>query len=287
MKYRYIDENRSTFAVKEMCQSFDVKPSGYYAWKRRGKSRRAIENEALLREIRIAHGKSKRCYGSPRITEDLRDKGYRCGENRVARLMRDNGIAAKTRKRYKVTTQSKPSQALAENLVQCNFSANEPNQLWTSDITYIWTGEGWLYLAAILDVYSRQIVGWSMSSTLTQDLAIQTLQKAVWRRKPGTGCIFHSDRGSQYAGHDFRKLLIKHGFMQSMSGKGNCYDNAIMETFFHTLKIEEVYFEYYHTRNEARKSIFQYIEVFYNRQRRHSALGYKSPVDFEQMAKAA
>lgn len=287
MKFQFIERHRAMFGVEKMCRAMHVSASGYYGWKRRGISKREQENQRLLWQIRLIHKKHKQRYGSPRITEELRENGYGCSENRVARLMRKNGIAAKTKRRFKVTTKSKHSLPVAENLVKGNFTAAEPNRLWASDITYVWTAEGWLYLLAILEVYSRQIVGWSMSTRLTQDLAIKALQRALWRRNPGGGCIFHSDRGSQYAGHDFRRLLNKHGFIQSMSSKGNCYDNAIMETFFHTLKTELVYFESYQKRDEARRSIFEYIEMYYNRIRRHSALQYKSPMDFEHWTKVA
>jgi len=287
MKYRYIEKQRLMFGVEKMCRALQVSSSGYYRWRKGGESKRVKENGALLWQIRLIHTRHKQRYGSPRITEELREQGHRCSENRVARLMRKNGIAAKTKRKFKVTTQSKHSLPVAENLVKGAFTASAPSRLWVSDITYVWTAEGWLYLLAILDVFNRQVVGWSMSNRLTQELALNALQQAVWRRKLTSGCIFHSDRGSQYAGYEFRTLLQKHGFMQSMSGKGNCYDNAIMETFFHTLKIELVYFESYLTRDEAKICIFKYIEMYYNRVRRHSALNYKSPVDFERLAGVA
>jgi putative transposase len=287
MKYRYIREHRHAFRVRKMCRALQVSESGYYRWCGTGKSRRARENEQLLLKIEQIHRRSKQRYGSPRITEELRAAGYPYNKKRIERLMRLGNIAGKTKRRFKVTTKSKHSLPVAENLVKRNFTAAGPNQLWASDITYIWTGEGWLYLVAILDVYSRQIVGWSMSNRLTQNVAIQALRQALWWRKPLPGCIFHSDRGSQYAGEAFRTMLRRYGFRQSMSSSGNCYDNAIMETFFHTLKTELVYFERYETRSEAQTSIFEYIEVFYNRQRRHSSLNYKSPVDFERLAEVA
>jgi len=287
MKYRYIEKQRLFFGVEKMCRALQVSSSGYYRWRKGDESSRGKENEALLWQIRLIHTRHRQRYGSPRITEELREQGHRCSENRVARLMRKNGIAAKTKRKFKITTQSKHSLPVAENLVKGAFTASAPNRLWVSDITYVWTAEGWLYLLAILDVFNRQVVGWSMSNRLTQELVLNALKQAVWRRKLTSGCIFHSDRGSQYAGYAFRTLLQNHGFLQSMSGKGNCYDNAIMETFFHTLKIELVYFESYLTRNEAKISIFKYIEMYYNRIRRHSALNYKSPVDFERLAGVA
>jgi len=287
MKYQHIEKNRLRFGIQKMCRVLQVSSSGYYCWRKAVESKRQKENKKLLWQIRLVHKKHKGRYGSPRITEELQDNGYSCSENRIAGLMRKNDIAAKTKRKFKLTTNSKHSLPIAENIINGKFSASSPNCLWASDITYIWTTEGWLYLCAILDVFNRQIVGWSMDNRMTQKLVINALQQAVWRRKPDSGCIFHSDRGSQFAGQEFRKLLKKHEFVQSMSGKGNCYDNAIIETFFHTLKTELVYFESYPTRNEAKRSVFEYIEMYYNRIRRHSALNYKSPVDFERLAGVA
>lgn len=287
MKYEFIKNNRSSFRVKKMCHWLNVSLSGYYVFTQQGKSHRQIANDKLLSQIREIYKKHRGIYGSPRITDELRDCGHRCSKNRVARLMKENQIIAKTKRRFKVTTQSKHTHPIAPNLVNRNFSSEKPNRLWVSDITYLWTQEGWSYLAAVMDVYSRQIVGWDMSNRLTQDLVISALQRAVGRRRLTDGLIFHSDRGSQYAGMSFRHLLRKHHMIQSMSGSGNCYDNAIMESFFHTLKVEHVYFEKYETRDEARKSIFEYIEIFYNRVRKHSALNYKSPAAFEELSLAA
>jgi transposase InsO family protein len=238
-------------------------------------------------EIKESHKDSRGTYGSPRITKDLQAMGTQCSENRVARLMKNNGIVGKAKKKFKATTNSKHNLAVAENLLKQNFAAQNPNTIWVSDITYIWTLEGWLYLAVILDLYSRQVVGWAMSDRLTSDFVIKALYQAIGRRNPGSCCIFHSDRGVQYASADFRDVLNSHGFIQSMSRKGNCYDNAVAESFFHTLKTEHVYDYRYDTRAEARQSIFDYIEIFYNRQRRHSALGYRSPISFELEAMVA
>ncbi len=287
MKYRFIEESRSEFVVEKMCLAIDVSRSGYYAWKGRGKSNRALENEELDQAIREVHKRSSERYGSPRITKELEAAGVRCSENRVARRMQVNGIVAKTKRRFKVTTRSKHSHPVAENLVNQNFNTERPNQTWVSDITYVWTREGWLYLAVILDLFSRQIVGWAMSHSLSQELILNAFKQALWRRKPESGTVFHSDQGVQYACQAFRDLLKEHKFVQSMSGKGNCYDNAVAESFFHTLKTELVYFESYQTRDKARKSIFDYIEIFYNRQRRHSTLNYLSPVNFELLHRAA
>jgi transposase InsO family protein len=286
MKYWFMDQHRSSHGVQKMCRVLAVSRSGYYGWKSQPQSKRHKDNEKILMEIRESHKKSNRAYGSPRITEDLQSNGTKCSENRVARLMRVNGIVAKTVKKFKATTNSKHDLPVAENLLKQNFAAQKPNTVWVSDITYIWTLEGWLYLAVILDLYSRQVVGWAMSDRLTSGFVVKALYQAIGRRRSPSECIFHSDRGVQYASADFRDVLNSHGFIQSMSRKGNCYDNAVAESFFHTLKIEHVYDYRYETRAEARQSIFEYIEMFYNRTRRHSALGYKSPVSFELEAMA-
>ena len=238
-------------------------------------------------EIRESHKNSRRAYGSPRITEDLQAKGMRCSENRVARLMKIHGIVSKVKKKFKATTNSKHNLPVAENILNQDFVTKKPNAIWASDITYIATLEGWLYLVVILDLYSRQVVGWSMSDRLTADFVIKALYQAIGRRRPASGCMFHSDRGVQYASADFRDVLKAYGFIQSMSRRGNCYDNAVTESFFHTLKTEHVYEYRYETRTEAVQSVFEYIEMFYNRIRRHSALGYRSPVSFELEAMAA
>jgi len=287
MKYWFMDQHCSTHGVQKMCRVIEASRSGYYRWRKQPQSKRQKENEKILMEIKELHKKSYRAYGSPRITEDLKAKGTKCGENRVARLMKIHGIAGKAKKKFKATTNSKHNLPVAENLLKQNFVAEKPNTVWVSDITYIWTLEGWLYLAVILDLYSRQVVGWAMSDRLTSDFVIKALYQAIGRRNPRSCCIFHSDRGVQYASADFRKILGAFGFIQSMSRKGNCYDNAVAESFFHTLKIEHVYDYRYTTRTNAKLSIFEYIEMFYNRQRRHSALGYRSPVSFELEAMAA
>jgi putative transposase len=287
MKYQFIDRYRSVYRVEKMCRILNISRSSYYTWKTRSKSMRDKVNEALVFEIKLSFEKNRKTYGSPRITAELRAQGIRCGENRVARLMRINGIVAKTKRRFKATTDSKHTLPVAENVINQDFTAERPNEVWASDITYIWTKEGWLYLAVILDIFNRKIVGWAMDSRITRNLVLKAFIMAVRRQNPKPGVIFHSDRGSQYASSDFRKILEMHEFIQSMSGTGNCYDNAIMETFFHTLKTELVYFERYETRREARQSIFEYIEIFYNRIRRHSSLGYLSPVDFERLVMAA
>ncbi len=263
-----------------MCHALGVVRSSYYAWRRRGRSKRAEENKQLLEKIKQVYKMSRGSYGSPRISAELRARGIVCGENRIARLMRENGIVARTKRRYKVTTKSRHALPLAENLLYRSSGPRGPNEVWASDITYIRTQKGWLYLTVILDLFNREVVGWAMSDRLNKDLVINALNQAILRRRPPSGLIFHSDRGSQYASLDLHRLLHKHGFYQSMSRKGNCYDNATVESFFRTLKTEVVRFESYLTRAEARQSIFEYIEIFYNSKRRHSALNYRSPSEF-------
>lgn len=278
-------ENRAHFEVEKMCQTLNVSRSGYYRWESQALSRRDRENTRLVFEIRRAHDQSRKVYGSPRITEELKEQGLKCGENRIARLMKLHGIAAKTKKKFKVTTHSNHRLPLAKDRVKRDFYPSRPNRLWGSDITYISTGEGWMYLAVVMDLYSRKIVGWSMKDRLYREIVLDAFHQALGRRHPKPGLIFHSDHGVQYASKEFREALKAHGVLCSMSRKGNCYDNACLESFFHTLKTELVYHERYLTRKEAEKSIFEYIEIFYNRQRRHSLLNHKSPDEFELTAK--
>jgi transposase InsO family protein len=270
-----------------MCQVLEVTRSGYYAWRRRGQSQRQLENEDLLKEIKKIHNDSHQTYGSLRITAELRAKGKIVNKKRVARLMRVNDIRAKTRKKFKATTNSRHKLPVAPNILEQKFSAPSPNRIWMADITYIRTWEGWLYLCSILDLFTRKIVGWQTSHRATQELVINALQRAVWREKPAPGAIFHSDRGVQFASYDFKELLQEHHFIQSMSRKGNCYDSAPIESFFHTLKTEWVYHEVYRSRDQALRSLFEYIEIFYNRYRRHSSIGYRTPIEMEKIAKAA
>lgn len=290
MKYAWIKGQSGLYPVNAMCHLFGVSPSGYYAWRGRPESLRSRENSELVGKIRDIRKKNKRLrvYGSPRMHEELVDLGYHCSENRVARLMRQNGIRALQKKKFRVTTDSKHDNPVVENLLDRKFDIGSPDRAWSSDITYVWTREGWLYLAVVIDLFNRMVVGWSMGSRITQELTLSALRMALWKRKPGRGLLSHSDRGSQYTSKDYRKLLSDHGIVCSMSRKGNCWDNAVAESFFHTLKTELVYHEDYETRAEAKGDIFEWIEVFYNRQRRHSALGYLSPAKYEaMMAKAA
>lgn len=270
-----------------MCTTLEVSRSGFYAWLGRRESSRRREDRRLTRLIREEFEKSRQTYGSPRIHAALKARGEICGQNRVARLMRQAGIRSKVRRRFKRTTNSAHPHPVAANLLGQDFSTSGPNQVWASDITSIWTDEGWLYLASTMDLFSRAIVGWSMSSTMPASLVVDALHMAIDRRQPPAGMIHHSDRGVQYAAHVFQNLLDGHGIVCSMSGKGNCYDNAVKESFFHTLKGELCDREHYRTREQARASIFEYIEAFYNRQRLHSSLGYLSPFDFESQQHAA
>ena len=287
MRYRFIYKHRSTFSVEGMCRVLEVRRSGYYAWKRRGPSMRQRRDRVLLERIRESHRLSKGRYGSPNILEDLREWGYHCSRKRIARLMRGAGLRSKTVRKFRVTTLSKHSLPVADNLLIRDFMAPSPNRVWVSDITYIWTREGWLYLCVVLDLFNRQVVGWAMSKRLGAELAVGALRQALLMRRPTEGMVFHSDRGVQYASWAFREVLKGAGIRQSMSRKGDCWDNAVAESFFGTLKQELVYHETYRTRSEARLSMFEYIEGWYNRKRRHSTLGYMSPIQFEQAAMAA
>ena len=264
-----------------MCQVLGVSVSGYYAWRTRLPSRREMANRALLKAIRVAYQASRQTYGSPRIHAELVAKGFRCGENRVARLMRAHEIQAKRKKRRKITTDRNHDYPIAPNLLQQDFTAQAPNQKWLSDLTYIPTAEGWLYLAAVMDLFSRKIVGWALDNRMTSALVQRALQMALATRQPPAGLTHHSDRGSQYASAPYQALLAEHHLQVSMSHTGNCYDNAPMESFFGSLKTEQVHFQHYQTRVEAQTDIFYYIEGFYNRSRRHSTLDYLAPEQFE------
>jgi transposase InsO family protein len=275
---------KNDYSILSLCQNLEVSPSGYYDWQKRlaCPGPRAVENQALAKEIGQIHAQSRQTYGSPRVVEELRKKGRRHGRNRIARLMKEKGLCGRQKGRYRVqTTDSNHDEPIAPNRLAEAPKATAPNQLWVADITYIETQEGWLYLAAILDLYSRKIVGWAMSERIDTTLVLKALGMALLHRNPPAHLIFHSDRGVQYASGDYRQALGQAGLVASMSRKGNCYDNATMESFWSTLKLELVYRRTFDTRSQARRQIFDYIETFYNRQRAHSALGYHSPVDFE------
>lgn len=264
-----------------MCRLLEVRRSTYYAWRRRAESRRAKEDRRLVVEIKLSHKASDRTYGSPRVHRDLREQGIRCGCKRVARLMRENGIRAKQARRFKATTDSDRGAPVAANLLDRQFEVDRPDRVWTADITYIWTREGWLYLAAILDLFSRRVVGWSLGKRIDAQLTLRALRAALWSRKPAAGLLHHSDRGSQYACGDYQDVLDEHGIVCSMSRKGDVWDNAVSESFFKSLKVERVNDRDYWTREQATTDISDYIERFYNRTRRHSYLGYVSPVEYE------
>ena len=267
-----------------MCRVLQVSRGGYYSWLNRSPGKREKENNVLLKRIRYHYETSFRTYGSPRITDCLHDEGYMVSRPRIARLMRKNDIYAETQREFKVTTDSYHKYSISPNLLQQDFSAEHPEQIWVSDITYISTMEGWLYLTVITDLFNRAVVGWAMSNSLkTSNTTIPALKQAYSRYCPLPGLIFHSDRGVQYACVDFRKYLSKYNMIQSMSSKGNCYDNAVAESFFSTLKKELIYRNRYKTRWEARQSIFNYIEIFYNRKRKHSSLMNLSPVQLIEL----
>jgi transposase InsO family protein len=266
-----------------MCKALNVSPSGYYAWRTRPISAREMANRELVKRIEVVYNDSYETYGSPRIYFELKDQGVACSENRVARLMRLRGLRAKQVRRYKCTTKRNKKDPVAPNLLKRDFSTDRPNQKWLTDITYIPTREGWLYLAAVLDLYARRIVGWAMSERMTADLTTRALKMAIRQCQPSAGLVHHSDQGSQYTDGTYQALLKDHGFQVSMNGVGTWYDNAPMESFFGTLKSELVHHRVYHTRDEARPDLFFYIEAFYNRRRRHSSLDYLSPEAYEQL----
>ena len=282
MKYGFMKAHESEFSIERMSSVFKVSRSGYYQFRHAKPSARSQEDERLLLKIKAIHQASRQTYGSPRICAELREAGESCSRKRVSKIMKIAGIAAKMKKRFKVTTRVNPKAAVAPNVLQQDFTAEMPNRRWVADFTYVATQEGWLYVAAVLDLFSRRIVGLSMSARMTDNLVIAALQQALVHRQPNTSLTHHSDRGSQYTSKDFQELLKKYCITASMSGSGNCYDNAAMESFYHTLKTEHIYFEHYPTREQAKQSIFEYVEVFYNRQRRHSTLGYVSPMVFEK-----
>jgi len=265
-----------------------VSRSGYYEWLSRPTSQHKQEDEALKATIKEIHEGSRQTYGTRRIKDDLADQGDTVSRKRIARLMNEEGLSCKTKRKFKATTNSRHNKPVAKNLLQRNFHRDRPDEAYVGDITYIPTREGWLYLAVFIDLYSRAVVGWSMDSRMTATLVTDALQMAMWKRRPGAGLLVHSDRGSQYASDEYQRLLRDNGFVCSMSRKANCWDNSPSESFFHTLKTELVHHEEYQTREDAHQSIFEYIEVFYNRQRKHSTNGYLAPLTYEQeRAKAA
>jgi transposase InsO family protein len=284
VRFGFIKAEKAAYPVRLLCRTLAVSCAGFYAWCRRGLSLRAQEDAALKVEIRAAHAASGKRYGSPRIHADLKAEGEHVGRKRVARLMREEGLEGQRKRRFRVTTDSRHSHPVAANELNRNFTASAPNKIWVTDITYIWTREGWMYLAAILDLFSRRVVGWSMDSCLDRTLALDALAMALKTRRPQPGLLHHSDRGVQYASLDYQSQLRDGGIICSMSRKGDCWDNAVAESFFSTLKAELVHRTDYVSRSQARASVFEYIEAFYNGRRRHSALGYVSPVEHEVAA---
>jgi len=264
-----------------MCQVLQVSRSGYYAWQKRPESNRNKEDRNLTAMIEAIFREGRSTYGARRIQQKLAMRGITASRYRISKLMEAAGLACKTKRKFKVTTDSKHSLPIAPNLLQRQFAVTQPNRYWTGDITYIPTEEGWLYLAMVIDLFSRQVVGWSMSSNMKAELVNDALLMAVWKRKPAKGLIWHTDRGSQYASESHRKVIKQHLLIQSMSRKGDCWDNAVSESFFHTLKTELTHHQKFKTREDAKLCIFEYIEVFYNRVRIHSTNGYRSPVEFE------
>ena len=283
MRFRFIEKHRDELPVKLMCKVLEVSTSGYYAWRGRPPSKREMANRVLTAKIKEEFEKSGETYGSPRIYQVMRKLGLMCSPNRVARLMRAADLKAKQTRRYRSTTKRNKANRAAPNRLKRDFSATAPNRKWVSDITYIATQEGWLYLAAIMDLFSRRIVGWAMSKRMTSDLTLRALDMAICRCRPESGLIHHSDQGSQNTDSEYQAVLAAHSIVASMNGAGTWYDNAPMESFFGTLKSELVHHRAYRTRAEASPDLFYYIEAWYNRRRLHSALGYESPETYEQL----
>lgn len=290
MRYACIARHRGEFPVRLMCRVVAVSPAGFYAWRRRSPSARAIADETLMARVRIVHQESDETYGAPRVHRELRGEGLRVGRKRVARLMRAASLVGRRRTRWVRTTDSTHDEPIAPDRLERRFDVNgirERDRVWVSDLTYVATREGWLYLAVILDLASRRVVGWAMRDTLHGALALGALRMALAARRPAAGLVHHSDRGAQYASGDYRALLAAHGIQASMSRKGDCWDNAVAESFFATLKVELVDRHRWPTRAAARQAIFRYIETWYNPRRRHSTLGYLSPAQYEAQLIAA
>ena len=282
MRFAFVEEHSKNVPVERLCRMLRVTSRGYRAWRGRPISRRQREDMVLLAHIREQHHLSLASYGRPRMTQELKEAGLSVGHRRVGRLMRDNRIYVVRTHKYKVTTDSHHRFNVAPNWLDRNFAADTPNQKWAGDISYIWTAEGWLYLAVMIDLHSRRVIGWAVSNRLKRDLALQALNRAVALRRPALGCLHHTHRGSQYCSHDYQKRLSELCLKVSMSGRGNCYDNAAVETFFKTLKAELIWRRTWATREEVTQALFQYINGLYNSRRRHSAIGGVSPITFER-----
>ena len=284
--FEFVDAEKAAYGLAELCENLGVSRSGYYRWKKNPLSQRRRDDERLGAEIRAIHRRSRERYGSPRVHAELRAQGQNVSRKRVARLMGENGLKALPRRRFRRTTDSAHKHPVAPNLLEQNFAAATPNQAWVGDITYVWTLEGWAYLAVLIDLCSRRVVGWALRRSLSRELALAALRRAVRARGGDVrGLVHHTDRGSQYASNEYRRALAAHGLRQSMSGVGNCYDNAVAESFFATLKKELVHRFVFATRTEAYDAIADYIENFYNANRRHSAIGYATPVEHERITR--
>jgi putative transposase len=283
MKYAFMDEQCRAHSVEKMAEVLGVARSGFYAWLDGEQSARAVEEKEFLGQIQQIQVEVNRRYGSPRMTAELRRRGRRIGHNRVARIMRENELGARRKKRFVLTTRSEKGQKVAENLLARNFEVSAPNRVWVSDITYVATAKGWVFLCIVLDLYSRRVVGWSMSADLSAELVVAAVAMAVIQRRPPRGLVFHSDRGVQYSSGQFLRLVSLHGFLQSMSRRGDCWDNACAESFFKTLRAELIRWRIYRDKEEARGAVFEYVEAFYNRKRLHSYLGYLTPSEYEEL----
>lgn len=282
MRFAFIETEKAGFPVALMCRMLAVSRAGFYAWRRRPVAVRTRQDQVLAVAVAAIYAEHHGRYGSPRVQMELRDRGQRSGRKRIARLMRVQDLRARPKRRYRTTTDSRHGLPVCPNLLARRFTVAQSNTAWVTDMTYIWTPQGWLYLAVVIDLFSRRVVGWSMSERIDRKLALDALRMALAQRRPQRGLIHHSDRGSQYASGDYQRLLATNGIVGSMSRRGDCWDNAVAESFFASLKLELVYQVQWRTRAEARTAIFEYLELFYNRQRRHSSLGYLSPVEFER-----
>ena len=287
MKYAFMKAHQDQFKVTRMCRALEVSRSGYYSWRDGKESQRSEKNRAILVEIQKVHEENRQAYGAVKTWRELRAQGVQCGRHRVARLRRQVGIEARRKRRFRITTQSRGGMIGAENKLKQRFELGVRDRAWVDDITFIATGSGWLYLAVLLDLYSRRVVGWAMSERIDQQLVLDALNMAIRQCRPRPGLIHHTDQGRQYWSTAYVEMLKKHGMLQSMSRIGNCYDNAVAESFFSSLKNELVNHCSFKTREEARAAVFEYIEVFYNRQRRHQSLNYVSPAEYEQLIAVA
>ena len=280
MRYQFIQKERKAYPVTTLCKVMQVHRGGYYAWVNREESKTTQENRKMIHSVKLTHARAKESYGARRHADELTDQGFSCGRSRAKTIMQLAGVEAKQKKKFKATTDSNHTREVFPNLLQRAFTVSRPNIAWVSDITYIWTTAGWLYLAVVIDLFNREVVGWSLGERIDRHLVINATRMAIWKQKPDKGLIFHSDRGSQYCSNDFKEYIAGHKISGSMSRKGNCWDNAVAESFFGSLKKERVHSMNYKTREEAKADIIDYIEMFYNSFRRHSHLGNKNPREF-------